>query len=145
MKYINLFLLAFFCKSSLLAQKLNKEPLKVYLKEFSIYFTPDSCEGKNVIDLLTNTKIIANFQNCKGTMIFKQYDVDGNLLLEGAYQATRDTLKKIFTSRSAVSDEKRRSVGYYYQPLPEGVWIYYRNGKKIQTKHYLNGVLVSCE
>jgi len=66
-------------------------------------------------------------------------------LLEGAYQATMDTFKKTFIGRSAITGNRRRSVEYYYQPLPEGFWVYYRNGKKIQTRHYRNGVLMSSE
>ena len=78
---------------------------------------------------------------CKGRMNFKVFNSKKKMIVQGSYINSLDTLKKYSTSRSAINGNKRIKVLSYFQPLPDGVWKYYSEGKQTKIVHYIRGVI----
>lgn len=132
--------LSLFFSKKIMAQVHEKEYLQVYLKEFSIYFLPDSCVCKMNLDLSSKEKMTINLFDCKGKMSFKIFNSKGKLTVEGFYINSLDTLRKYSIGKSAIDGSKKIEVMNYFQPLPEGVWNYYKEGKIIKSVHYKEGI-----
>lgn len=124
-----------------LAQVHEKEYLQVYLKEFSIYFLPVDCVCNMNLDLFSKEKMTIDLFDCKGRMSFKVFDSKGKLTLEGFYINSLDTLRKYSIGKSAIDGSKKVEVINYFQPLPDGVWRYYKEGKIIKTIQYKGGLI----
>ena len=117
--------------------------LQVYLQEFDVYFYPDSCIGKTSISLLGEEgQLDADIADCKGKMKIRQFNKSGALMIEGFYENSLDTLKKYSIGKSAIDGTRGVSIMEYFQPLAEGTWIYYINGKESKKKIYHKGILL---
>ncbi len=122
--------------------KQENEMIEVYLKEFSVYFSPDSCVCEMKVELYDTAYLQISLSSCEGKMKFKQIHNRGNVLSEGEYMASLDTLKEYSIGKSAITGNRKISVLKYFQPLPEGKWIFYRKNAKVDTIYYSNGLEV---
>jgi hypothetical protein len=116
--------------------------LQVYLKEFDVFFLPNSCKGKQSIELIGGLgRLDAEIEDCRGKMKISQFDTLGTLMVQGYYINSLDTLKKYSIGKSAIDGSRHIHVLEYFQPLADGVWRYYANGKEPIKKIYKEGVL----
>jgi hypothetical protein len=128
-------ILGMFLATNLKSQVNSKEYLQLYLKEFNVYITPNSCSGAMNVELSNGQGVLkVNLVDCKGKLIFKHYNSSGKLVVEGAYASSLDTLKRYTTGKSAIDGSRRISVYSYFQPLPDGVWKYSGNKKVVYNK-----------
>ena len=124
------------------ARELEKrEMVEIYLKEFGVYFLPDSCQCKMEVETYGEArgKLLIDLLSCKGKMNVRQVDSKGKLVAEAIYEESLDTLKRYSVGRSAVIDTSTLSVMKYFQPLPDGIWKFFNNGK-VDTVVYKGGL-----
>ena len=138
-----LLVILFFSNCSQLKEEKKHDYTPIFLKEYSIYFEPDSCICKMKVDLDVSSKgkLMIDLFDCKGRMNFQCFDSTNKLIVEGSYINSLDTLKKYSIGRSAITDESKVDILSYFEPLPDGLWSYYKNGKKIKNVMFEKGIL----
>ncbi len=119
---------------------LNKIIYQVHLKQFSAYFLPDSCNCQMNIDLLSGGYLKLNLKDCRGEMSFKFIDTIKKNEIEGQYINSLDTLKRYSYERSAIDGNEDISILQYFEPLPNGIWKYFKKGKIIKEEYYEKGI-----
>lgn len=114
----------------------------IYLKEYKIYFTPKKCKDSTTQYLKDSSFIKINLFSCKGKMNIKEFDRNGTLLATGQYEASLDTLKEYVDVFDLLGELKEIKVYKYFQPIKNGIWIYYENGEIKKKEKYRRGILL---
>lgn len=121
----------------------ESEILQIHLKEFDLYFLPDSCKGNLSIETgVDKRRLEINLLDCKGQLNLKLFDSTNNLVLKGQYLNSLDTLKKYSVGKSAIDGAKQLSLMKYFEPLANGEWVYYKAGIVDTIIHYKNGLKI---
>lgn len=116
--------------------------IDIYLKEYKTFITPAKCKDSLIHYNNDSSYVKINLFNCKGAMSIKEFDRHGTLVAVGQYQASLDTLKE-YVDRFNLSGELMEvTVLRYFQPLRDGVWIFYENGLPARQERYKRGVLI---
>ncbi len=66
--------------------------------------------------------------------------VYGKLVESGHYENSLDTLKRYVGSRDLNGDHGPIKVRKYFEPLKNGTWLTYKNGRVIKKQTYLLGI-----
>lgn len=75
----------------------------------------------------------------KGKCYCERY-IKKKLYQKGFYENSLDTLKRYVSSRDGSGQHSPIRVQQYFQPLKNGEWVTYKDGKQIK-ENYLMGVL----
>ena len=78
------------------------------------------------------------FYDSKGQCYCERY-VNGKLFEKGYFENSLDTLKRYVSSRSSSGNNSPVRVQKYFQPIKNGVWKIYNNGKVSKTENYTMG------
>jgi len=116
--------------------------IDIYLKEYKTYITPAKCKDSLIHYNKDSSYVKIDLFNCKGKMSIKELDRHGTLVATGQYQASLDTLKQYVDRFNLSGDLMDVTVGRYFQPLRDGVWIFYENGLPARQERYKRGVLI---
>lgn len=147
MKYVYGIFLSFFFLScdSTSNHKVEKssEIVQVYLKEFDTYFLPDSCQCKMIIKMPGKEgELRVDLQSCTGMMTVKQINSVGEIVVEGKYAPSLDTLKKYSIGKSAITGLREVTILNYFQPLPDGIWNFFNEDSTAKKIRYAVGIEV---
>jgi len=79
-------------------------------------------------------------KNCTGEAIIWKYR-GNSLLIQGQYVSSIDTLKEYATKFNLQGDALGIIVSKYFEPLKDGLWVYYKkNGKLLRKEQWSNGI-----
>lgn len=138
-------LLSLGCKNKIApkeTKEINSDIVQIFLKEFNIYFSPDSCNCKMQIELPNQQGILKiAMTECKGTMQVLHFNLNNKLISDFKYSPSLDTFKRYSIGKSSINGIKKVFVLNYFQPLPNGIWKYYNGDYDIKTIEYVYGVL----
>lgn len=138
--------------SDLLAQKTTAVQknitYEIYLEDYRYTFLPNEKCNDTLIDTLGNGHIIKlNLFNCMGQIDLECY-YKNSLLEKGAYCASLGMLKKYSYFKMYIPDKYPGHVKSFfkiisfYQPLRDGIWCFYNDGRLYMKKNYDKGILV---
>lgn len=137
-KSILIFSLYIFCFGNAgNSQKISIEEYKIILNNVK-----PPCHDTLTEFTRDNKKIVIHLLDCMGQMDIKVYK-GGKLIEEGCYVKSLDTLKRYVYKNALGGGGKEITVGQYFQPLRNGVWIFYnQKGQVLKRVTYLNGIQV---
>lgn len=116
--------------------------IDIYLKEYKTFITPGKCKDSLIHYNHDSSYVAIQLFNCKGAMSIKEFDRHGTLVAAGQYQASLDTLKEYVDKFNLSGELMDVTVLRYFQPLRDGVWIFYEKGLPVRQERYKRGVLI---
>ena len=116
--------------------------IDIFLSDYKEYITPRKCNDSITHYLKDSSFLNLKLANCKGKMSIKQYDRNGNLLLAGQYVASLDTLKEYVDVFNLVGEITAIKVYKYFQPLRDGIWVFYEMNEIKKKEKYKRGILI---
>ncbi len=135
-----------FCLTIFFLHNLNsfsQKNIGFYLQEYDIKIYPKKLNCSDTLTAELKNKIILKLyvKDCMGAM--KVICFKGEVKIsEGEYCNSLDSLKKYVLNLKAHGGEKEISVSTYFQPLRDGLWIYYNNAGRIKySEYYKKGIL----
>lgn len=114
----------------------------IYLEDFKQKISPLKCNDVITKYLNDSSHLKIKLYDCRGKMDLEKFDKMGNLVLKGNFENSLDTLKHYIVQFSAIDLSEKIIVHKYFEPLKEGVWIYYKDGKEMRREKYKAGILV---
>lgn len=117
----------------------------IFLSDFKEYITPVKCKDSITHFLKDSSFLKLEIYNCMGEMKIKQFNRTGEILITGQYIASLDTLKEYLAVYNLGDVIGRIEVHNFFQPLKDGVWVYYQNGKEMRKEKYKQGMLIDKE
>lgn len=114
--------------------------IPVYIREFGVEIRQIDKLGDTLFynkSSKENFKFI--FYDVKGKCYCERY-INGKLYQKGNYESSLDTLKRYVSGRDLNGLSSAITVQMYFEPLKNGEWNTYKNGKQIK-ENYLMGVL----
>ncbi|MFT3678675.1 MAG: hypothetical protein QM791_00295 [Ferruginibacter sp.] len=81
-------------------------------------------------------------KDCRGELSFDLTNKQGVKKMTGQYINGLDTLKKYSIGKSAITGELSRSIFKYFQPIPSGNWLSFKNSETVDTIKFINGFKV---
>jgi antitoxin component YwqK of YwqJK toxin-antitoxin module len=132
-----LFFVFIFCFISLTrAQKILIDDYKIILNNVKPF-----CNDSLTKYVGNDRKVVVHLSDCMGKMYVKVYK-NNKILEEGNYVNSLDTLKG-YTYKNTLGGEKEIVVEKYFQPLRNGVWVFYKHkGNILRKVNYKNGVRI---
>lgn len=116
--------------------------IDIFLSDYKAYITPLRCNDLITHYLKDSSFLKLQLANCKGKMSIKQYDSNGNLVLMGQYVASLDTLKEYVDVFNLVGEITAIKVYKYFQPLRDGIWVFYEMNEIKRKEKYKRGILI---
>jgi len=113
----------------------------IYLSDYGFYFVPNKCNDTLSRRVNDSTYIKLKLSNCRGQMTIQQFDKKGVLVLSGFYCSSLDTLKQYLAKYDLWGNLFKIEVQKYFQPLKDGVWIFYYDGQIERKEKYKKGIL----
>ena len=114
---------------------------RIKLVEYDVTFIPAKQAEVRIISLDNNRFIKIYLYNAKGKMKLECYSAsDSSLLEKGNYIESIDLLKAYSMGINATSTERKIEVVTYFQPLRDGKWEFFKNGKLEYYFTYNKGI-----
>lgn len=133
-KCIQLFFLLSLCKVSYAQQ------IEIYFSEFKTYLRPQKCDDTLRYFTSDSSLILVKLDNCEGASSFVVFNKKKEIKFSGYYAKSLDTLKQYVGVYDYKGDVLRIEVLKYFEPLKDGNWFYYENGKLIRREKYKSGI-----
>jgi len=124
--------------------KQNNKPLvlSLDLKELN-YWWQHPVIKQVIKEKLSDTSNIRFYlTDYKGALTFEVYNQKNKLIQKGAYINALAVFKQYVAFINKSTGDIKMTVEDYYQPLPDGVWIYYSNEKIIKQQRYNQGNVI---
>jgi hypothetical protein len=122
---------------------LKSEKIRIKLAEYNYTFIPQhKCRDTFFTKIEGNRFLKIYLFSCKGQMNVECYNEDSVIIEKGSYENSLDLLKNYYFANNATEHKTKIKVANYYQPLRNGIWYFYNEGKLVFKRIYDGGIVV---
>lgn len=115
---------------------------RIRLVEYDITFIPTKKNEFRSFTLDDSSYIKIHLYNERGSMLLERYTPDSILSERGNYVESLDLLKTYTIAVNATSQRSRMEVSKYFQPLRNGKWEFFKEGKAQYYIIYSKGIKI---
>ncbi len=115
----------------------------IHIPEFKIYLRWLK-NNDTIVKTEANKKFRLHFFSCQGDMYLQQLDSNGNILMEGPFCKSLDTLREYGIALNPYDpyEDGKMEVEKYFEPLKSGTWLYYNEKHEIyKTELWYQGII----
>ena len=122
-------------------KKSNQEFIPIWFKDYNVKITGISQLGDTInFHKSPEEKFRFVFYDRKGRCYCERY-IKGKLFEKGFFTTHEDPSKVLVSARNSHGETKPIRTEEYFEPIKNGEWHIYEEGKEIKSENYSMGIL----